>query len=114
MNSWVINNSLQKQIFIVELSIIESWNDVLFLYSKICTDPAVYKNNYLFFGSSTNSPFSKSELLVCLETAFETLDMDDFSKSLTKEDKRLYYELFLEIKNAVMKDPGLTFSTSII
>lgn len=113
MSKWNLKNSFHKVIFDSELSVIESWNNVVFLYSKIMNDEEIYKKNYLFFSSSTNSPFAKEELLDCLEFTFELLSNDEFNKALTKEDNLNFYDLFLEIQSVVLHDNGDTFSTSI-
>lgn len=113
MSKWTIKNSFHKTIFEWDFSIIESWNDVVFLYSKIVNDQKIYKENYLFFSSSTNSPFSKDEILTCLEFTFDLLSNDDFGKSLTKEDKMKFYDLFLEIQSDVLNDNGDTFTTAV-
>lgn len=113
MSKWTLNNSFHKTIFEWDLAIIESWNDVVFLYSKITNDEEIYKSNYLFFSSSTNAPFSKDEILNCLEFAFEILGNDEFNESLTKEDKLNFYDLFLEIQSVVKNDNGDTFLSSI-
>lgn len=114
MSMWTLKNSFHKSIFEWDQDIIESWNNVVFLYSKIMNDEEIYKNNYLFFSSSTNSPFSKAEILNCLEFTFELLSNDEFSKSLTKEDKLNFYDLFLEIQSIILADNGDTFVSSII
>lgn len=113
MSKWKITNSFHKTIFEWDFSIIESWNDVVFLYSKIVNDQDIYKKSYLFFSSSTHSPFSKNEIIECLQFAFEMLGSDDFNKSLTKADKLNFYNLFLEIQSAVLNDKGDTFTTSV-
>ena len=113
MNKWTIKNSFQKPLLQRDFLIIELWNDIVFLYSKIENDQDIYKKNYLFFYSSTHSPFSKDEILNCLEFTFELLSTDDFNKTLTKEDKLNFYDLFLEIQSAVLNDNGDTFTTSI-
>lgn len=114
MNNWVITNSFHKVIFSIDLSTIDSWNDILFLYSKISNDKKIYQNNYLFFVSSTNSPFSREEILDCLNFVFEILNDDGFSKALTKEDKIKFHDLFSEIKSEILHDKSDTFSTSVI
>ena len=114
MNNWVIKNSFHKVIFSIDLGIIDLWNDILFLYSKISNDKKIYQNNYLFFISSSNSPFSREEMLDCLNFVFEILKDDGFIKSLTKEDKVKFYDLFSEIKLELLKDKSDTFSTSVI
>lgn len=114
MSKWTLNNSFHKSIFEWDMAVIESWNDVVFLYSKIMNDQEIYKKNYLFFSSSTNAPFSKAEILNCLEFTFEMLSNDDFNKSLTKEDKMNFYDLFLAIQSIVLGDNGDTFSSSIV
>jgi hypothetical protein len=113
MIKWKLNNSFHKSIFERDMAIIESWNDVVFLYSKIMNDQSIYKKNYLFFSSSINAPFSKIEILNCLEFTFEMLSNDEFSKSLTKEDKLKFFDLFLEIQSLILADNGDTFSSSI-
>jgi len=113
MIMWTLKNSFHKSIFEWDLDIIESWNNVVFLYSKIMNDEEIYKQNYLFFSSSTNSPFSKEEILSCLEFTFEMLSNDEFNKTLTKEDKLNFYDLFLEIQSIILADNGDTFTTSI-
>lgn len=114
MNNWVIINSFHKVIFNIDLAVIDLWNDILFLYSKISNDKKVYQKNYLFFVSSTNSPFSREEILDCLDFTFEMLNDDEFIKSLTKEDKIKFYDLFSEIKSKTIHDQSDNFSTSII
>lgn len=114
MSNWTILNSFHKTIFEWDFSIIESWNDIVFLYSKLMNDEEIYKKNYLFFSSSTHSPFSKDEILNCLEFTFEILSNDDFNKTLSKEEKMKYYDLFLEIKSIILNSNGDTFTTSII
>ena len=114
MNNWIIKNSFHTIIFSSDLSVIDSWNDILFLYSKLLNDKKMYQNNYLFFLSSTNSPFSKEEILNCLDYSFEILTNDAFIKSLTKEDEIKFYDLFFTAKSAILNDKGDTFSTSII
>lgn len=113
MTNWIVKNSFQRTIFDKDLSIIESWNDILFLYSKIINDKELYKKNYFFFVSSINSPFSKEEILECLDFVFDILSTEDFIKSLTKDDKQNFTQLFLEIKSSVLKDIGDIFFTSL-
>lgn len=113
MSKWTLKNSFHKKIFECDLSTIESWNDIVFLYSKIMNDENIYKKNYLFFSSSANAPFSKDEILNCLDFSFEMLMNDEFSKSLTKEDKINFFDLFLGIQSDIKKDSGDTFSSSI-
>lgn len=114
MSKWTLKNSFHKAIVECDSELIESWNDVVFLYSKIMNDESIYKKNYLFFSSSTNAPFSKDEILSCLDFAFEMLMNDEFSKSLTKADKINFFDLFLGIQSDIKKDSGDTFSSSII
>lgn len=113
MSKWIIKNSFQKEIFDLELSKIESWNDVIFLYSKIQNDSEIYQNNYLFFVSSTNSPFSKDEILNSLQFALDILSKPEFKVSLSKEDIIEYYDSLTDLKARVIKDSGDTFYTSI-
>lgn len=113
MNKWTIKNSFQKTLFQRDFSTIESWNDIVFLYSKIENDEDIYKNNYFFFSFSTHCPFSKDEILNCLEFTFELLSRDDFNKTLTKEDKLNFYDLLLEIQSIILNDNGDTFTTSL-
>ncbi len=113
MSNWTLINSFHKTIFEWDFSIIESWNDIVFLYSKIMSDEDIYKKNYLFFSSSTYSAFSKLEVLNCLEFTFELLSNDDFIKTLTKEDKLNFYDLFLKLQSQIKNDNGDTFTTAI-
>ena len=113
MSKWNLKNSFHKSIFEWDLASIESWNDIVFLYSKIINDKKNNKKNYLFFSSSTNAPFSKDEIMNCLEFPFELLSNDDFNNSFEKEDRLKFYDLFLEIQSTVLSDNGETFTTSI-
>ena len=113
MSRWVIQNSFKKIIFSSKLETIETWNNVIFLYSKITNDPEIYNNNYLFFASSTNSPFSKDEILECVGFTFLILNNGDFVKSLTKEDRLNFSTLFFELKSNILSEQGDSFTSSI-
>ncbi|MBY0413810.1 MAG: hypothetical protein K2Q18_06580 [Bdellovibrionales bacterium] len=112
MSQWIIKNSFQKTIFEEDLITIESWNDVVFYYSKIVNDNTIYTKNYFFFLTSSNAPFSKDECLRCLDFSFDLFHNNAFCSSMSKEDANKFSTLMIEIKNAITKDSCETFFTT--